>query len=202
MSDLIYRSNALNTAYHNYIDVIETALPTILDMSPTQLYPALLQANQLPQELISQLFPFALVDASSVEKLNAKLAQLPWKMLALLFDEVVAGLRVAVRDDFNSSMYDQDKNKALAVASLCFLECLMERVKTEQLQPAFDESRIALICDISCHIMASVLPSSSLNMSREEDAYASSAPKIRSLEDIVLSWIGSRNDLVISRDSE
>jgi hypothetical protein len=193
MIDLIYGSNALKSAYSNYIDVVEVGVPSMMGET-TRMWTLLVSTCGIPKEVFHLGFPDARsVKLEEAQSLRQRLVSLPWKMLAIVSDELVAGLRVAVRQGFNSPMYLTDADRTRAIVTLCLLECLFEPAKAAGLEVAYTESWLALFCDICCHHKTSSIP---IGVNNWESG------RVWTLEDIMFPWFERRVLQNLSRDSE
>jgi hypothetical protein len=180
MRDLVYGENAQVDDYHRYIDFVETGIPALLNLPSSKIWPLLIGTCGLSHELLRTAYPQALtVDASEARALKQRLTSMPWKMLAMISDEVIAGLRMAVRANFGSESYSGDQSRTAAFAALCFLTCMFEPATAAGLETTFSETWVALFCDICCHYRSTVLPKSGVHPATN---------KSWTLEDIAFSW--------------
>jgi hypothetical protein len=149
MRDLVYGEKAQDTLYSNYIDLIETSIPALLNLSTSKTWPLSIIACGLPSKLLCVAYPQALiVKLPEARALKQQIQSLPWKMLAMISDELIMGLRVAIKDNLASDIYDSDKSRKLALSALCFLWCMFEPATAADLKGPFSEAWLALYCDM------------------------------------------------------
>lgn len=204
VSDLTYKRHP-----PNYIDIVKRALPNILNMDRDVLAPTLVRANDrvvLGQPgLVERLFPHShhLATLEQVRTLRYKLSEVPWKLLALLHDEIVKGLRQAAENDFSSPIYaERDRDKSFAVAGLCFLDCLMERAKGEfkQSKSVLDQSLTTLVYDLLC-LRVKLSPSGLRPEQSMTNIHIPDHTDI--LESIALTWAARDPDIsILNRNRE
>jgi hypothetical protein len=180
MRDLVYGENAQSIQYHNYVDLIETGVPALLNLPSSKMWPLLISTCGLPSELLRVAYPQALtVNISEARALKQQVTSLPWKMLAMISDEMIVCLRVAITADFASDIYNSDKSRTLAFAGLCFLLCMFQPATAAGLEAPFSETWLALFCDICCHYQSTSL----VHSGRHPEANMA-----WTLEDIVFPW--------------
>jgi hypothetical protein len=180
MRDLVYGENAQSTQYHNYVDLIQTSVPALLNLSSSKMWPLLISTCGLPSELLHAACPQALtVSMSDARALKEQIKSLPWKMLAMISDEMIVCLRVAITADLTPDIYDLDKSRTLAFSGLCFLLCMFEPATAAGMGAPFLETWLALFCDICCHHQSTSL----VHFGRHPETHMA-----WTLEDIVLPW--------------
>jgi hypothetical protein len=187
---LIIYNKESNSGDPNYVDVIKV-IPDMLGSSEL-MWSSLAGKCDLPQEVLFRSFPLAVSGSVNSPDPIQFLSFMPWKMLAVISDELVAGLRQAVRADFITTTPEQDPNRLAALSGLCLLECLFEHANRAGFNDAYTEAWIALFCDISVHAGATILPHVGLNPESLQPW---------TLEDIVFPWLQRRRLGTISKDS-
>jgi hypothetical protein len=162
----------------------------MLDQPTPEMWKVLLSTCNVPAPVVANLFPASPpVDKGPAARLREHISDVPWKMLALIADEVIAGLHAAITGDFPTA--EEDPHKVCVIYAFCFLECLFEPADSAGLQTPYAESWLALFC----------------NASRRPVVYADFGPHPESgepwtLDDILIPWLQTRDLPKLSRNGE
>jgi hypothetical protein len=131
----------------HYSDAVNS-IPVMLDQPTPEMWRVLLGTCDVSAVVTAHLYPGSpTVDKDQAEQLRERISDVPWKLLALIADELFAGLHTAIMDDF-ASIGAEDPRKVCVIYAFCFLECLFEPAANAGLEISYAESWLALFCNV------------------------------------------------------
>lgn len=143
-SDLLYGRHRLEKHYPDAVN----AIPVMLDQPTPDMWRVLLSTCNVPPVVTAHFYPgSSVIDKATGARLRERISDVPWKLLALIADELFAGLHAGITDNFASAT-TEDPHKVCVLYAFCFLECLFEPAGDAGLETPYAESWLALFSNV------------------------------------------------------